>query len=474
MEGYLSKWTNYIRGWQQRWFVLKDGVLSYYNTQNDSINGDCKRSFKISMFDIIVNKGDNSRVDLILPNEQYLYLKASDYKERQKWLVALASQKAIYPMNSMPQVISGSSASSSAAAANDSESSGGAEHKLPNMTGIYDSTHLLKIKQSELRFYCDLLTQQTHEVKNLLLQVSPPASSSSAAAAANEDTLSLKQRTLSGESADTAHHVAIGGPAAAASASSSSTIVAPSFASLAVHSNNNTSTSDSMSGYISASSSFKSITPMSSTGHQSGSDSESAAAERSTLTTIPHVDLSSSPPNLPDDLIIGHSDSNTASAVTASDSNPNAPNEPSEPHRIVIIDEDFIKKLDDVSSNINMTCDMLMQIIRNLILVSNTSTNVGPEALKSLLAAASMDSTSSTSGHGGGGSPKTPKSASDSLKTDLEQYKYHLYHPMYLNNQLSQYNTKNLPVQPATSASTSSTAQQSHLYDHHHHHHSTK
>jgi hypothetical protein len=33
-------------------------------------------------------------VDLIIPNEQYLYLKALDYKERQKWLVALASQKA--------------------------------------------------------------------------------------------------------------------------------------------------------------------------------------------------------------------------------------------------------------------------------------------------------------------------------------------------------------------------------------------
>lgn len=82
---------------------------------------------------------------------------------------------------------------------------------------------------------------------------------------------------------------------------------------------------------------------MSSTGHQSGSDSESAAVERSTLTTIPHVDLSSSPPNLPDDLIIGHSDSNTASAAAASDSNPNDPNEPSEPHRIVIIDEEFIK-----------------------------------------------------------------------------------------------------------------------------------
>lgn len=28
--GYLSKWTNYIKGYQRRWFVLKDGELSYY------------------------------------------------------------------------------------------------------------------------------------------------------------------------------------------------------------------------------------------------------------------------------------------------------------------------------------------------------------------------------------------------------------------------------------------------------------
>lgn len=28
---------------------------------------------------------------------------------------------------------------------------------------------MLKIKQSELRLYCDLLTQQTHEMKNLLV-----------------------------------------------------------------------------------------------------------------------------------------------------------------------------------------------------------------------------------------------------------------------------------------------------------------
>ena len=52
MEGNLFKWTNYWSGWQIRYFTLKEGILSYYNTQNDSQNGCCRRSFKICMFDI--------------------------------------------------------------------------------------------------------------------------------------------------------------------------------------------------------------------------------------------------------------------------------------------------------------------------------------------------------------------------------------------------------------------------------------
>lgn len=30
MKGWLSKWTNYLRGYQRRWFVLSEGLLSYY------------------------------------------------------------------------------------------------------------------------------------------------------------------------------------------------------------------------------------------------------------------------------------------------------------------------------------------------------------------------------------------------------------------------------------------------------------
>ena len=37
MKGYLKKWTNYTSGYKLRWFVLEDGVLSYYKHQSSSL-----------------------------------------------------------------------------------------------------------------------------------------------------------------------------------------------------------------------------------------------------------------------------------------------------------------------------------------------------------------------------------------------------------------------------------------------------
>ena len=33
LAGTLSKWTNYIHGWQDRFFALKEGTLVYYKSQ---------------------------------------------------------------------------------------------------------------------------------------------------------------------------------------------------------------------------------------------------------------------------------------------------------------------------------------------------------------------------------------------------------------------------------------------------------
>ncbi|XP_041727674.1 pleckstrin homology domain-containing family A member 8 isoform X2 [Coregonus clupeaformis] len=136
MEGILYKWTNYISGWQPRWFVLEGGTLSYYDSQEDSWKG-CKGSIKISVCEIQVHSSDFTRVDLTIPGEQYFYLRAINAAERQKWLVALGSAKACLTDNRTKRE---------------------KEHQ--------ENTEALKTKMSELRLYCDLLLQQVNQIKD--------------------------------------------------------------------------------------------------------------------------------------------------------------------------------------------------------------------------------------------------------------------------------------------------------------------
>ena len=46
LQGVLSKWTNYIHGWQDRFIVLKDGTLSYYKSEHELSFG-CRGSISI-------------------------------------------------------------------------------------------------------------------------------------------------------------------------------------------------------------------------------------------------------------------------------------------------------------------------------------------------------------------------------------------------------------------------------------------
>ncbi len=41
MEGNLSKWTNVMKGWQYRWFVLDEsaGLFSYYTSREKMMRG---------------------------------------------------------------------------------------------------------------------------------------------------------------------------------------------------------------------------------------------------------------------------------------------------------------------------------------------------------------------------------------------------------------------------------------------------
>uniref|UniRef100_A0A667ZTM8 Pleckstrin homology domain-containing family A member 8 n=1 Tax=Myripristis murdjan TaxID=586833 RepID=A0A667ZTM8_9TELE len=135
MEGILYKWTNYISGWQPRWFVLDGSTLSYYDSQEDAWKG-CKGSIKISVCEIQVHSSDSTRVDLTIPGEQYFYLRAINAAERQKWLVALGTAKACLTDN-----------------------------RTKREKELQENTEALKTKMSELRLYCDLLLQQVNKIK---------------------------------------------------------------------------------------------------------------------------------------------------------------------------------------------------------------------------------------------------------------------------------------------------------------------
>ncbi|XP_062255452.1 pleckstrin homology domain-containing family A member 8 [Platichthys flesus] len=136
MEGMLYKWTNYISGWQPRWFVLDGGTLSYYDSQEDAWKG-CKGSIKISVCEIQVHSSDSTRVDLTIPGEQYFYLRAINAAERQKWLVALGTSKACLTDN-----------------------------RTKREKELQENSEALKTKMSELRLYCDLLLQQVKKIKD--------------------------------------------------------------------------------------------------------------------------------------------------------------------------------------------------------------------------------------------------------------------------------------------------------------------
>nr|XP_009911474.1 PREDICTED: pleckstrin homology domain-containing family A member 8 isoform X2 [Haliaeetus albicilla] len=90
----------------------------------------------MAVCEIQVHPADNTRMDLIIPGEQYFYLKARNAVERQKWLVALGTAKACLT-----------------------------DSRTRKEKEFTENTEALKTKMSELRLYCNLLVQQVHKTK---------------------------------------------------------------------------------------------------------------------------------------------------------------------------------------------------------------------------------------------------------------------------------------------------------------------
>lgn len=91
-RGYLAKWTNLAGGYKTRWFVLQDGILSYYHTQEEE-GKSSRGSVNLRFAKVRADSNDKHRFEIIseatAKGSSKLYLRGSHPVERARWVQVL-------------------------------------------------------------------------------------------------------------------------------------------------------------------------------------------------------------------------------------------------------------------------------------------------------------------------------------------------------------------------------------------------
>ena len=88
MKGYLKKWTNYTTGWKLRWFVLEDGVLSYYKHQDDAGSA-CRGAINMRIATLHMDPKEKVTFEIHGKSSVKYHLKANHEVESKRWFWAL-------------------------------------------------------------------------------------------------------------------------------------------------------------------------------------------------------------------------------------------------------------------------------------------------------------------------------------------------------------------------------------------------
>ncbi|KAJ4715143.1 Oxysterol-binding protein-related protein like [Melia azedarach] len=130
IAGILHKWVNYGRGWRPRWFVLKDGVLSYYKIHGPNkiiVNEDTEKGSEVigevsikrmsrnansesrqrvpvgeihlKVASIRESKSDDKRFSIYTGTKR-MHLRAESREDKLKWMDALQVVKEMFSRNS--------------------------------------------------------------------------------------------------------------------------------------------------------------------------------------------------------------------------------------------------------------------------------------------------------------------------------------------------------------------------------------
>lgn len=139
LRGDLFKWTNYIHGWQKRYVVLKDGVVSYYRSRETQALG-CRGALSLTKAVIRCNQLDDCRFDIYV-NDSVWYLRAHRNEDKEHWVRMLEVQKAAgYRRKSRMRSIGSSSSlvSSSSASKSSFKNYKGLEENLSEIETLRD------------------------------------------------------------------------------------------------------------------------------------------------------------------------------------------------------------------------------------------------------------------------------------------------------------------------------------------------
>ncbi|CAB1319915.1 unnamed protein product [Coregonus sp. 'balchen'] len=149
LGGVLSKWTNYIHGWQNRWVVLKNNTLSYYKSEDEREYG-CRGSLCLSKAFITPHEFDECRIDISV-NDSVWYLRAEDPEHRLQWIDSIELHKAESGYGSESSLRRhGSMLSLTSAASGISATS----------TSSFKKGHSLREKLAEMETFRDILCRQ--------------------------------------------------------------------------------------------------------------------------------------------------------------------------------------------------------------------------------------------------------------------------------------------------------------------------
>jgi len=99
-EGPLCKWTNVMRGWAWRWFVLSDNTLTYYTSKEKRLQGDKRGQLKLNGAFLSIEEDTNFSITV---EDHTYHFQAPDGAERQKWVNSL--EAALQSNQNRPQTL---------------------------------------------------------------------------------------------------------------------------------------------------------------------------------------------------------------------------------------------------------------------------------------------------------------------------------------------------------------------------------